>query len=169
MSICLSGSKENSRGLPPLWGFFLGGSKLKKGAQARLVSSGVDGCPNAAMRLAGASRWLFLSKCGRGPWFKAVLVDPILVGKMGSYGIPFWGVSEFTTHYLEPILVGIWMFTGATIWLLTHGHMSQRLSFWGSQPLGSLLFLGVRGKWNPGLSSSKRIDCLICWFPLSVI
>ena len=25
---------------------------------------------------------------------------------------------------LEPIVVGIWMFTGGTIWILTHGHLS---------------------------------------------
>ena len=29
---------------------------------------------------------------------------------------------------LEPILVGIGMFTGGTIWTLTHGHLRQRLS-----------------------------------------
>ena len=44
-----------------------------------------------------------------------VLVDPIL------------RVGEFTTHFRLPILVvGLnRMFTGDTIWILTHGHSDQ--------------------------------------------
>ena len=34
-------------------------------------------------------------------------------------GIPFWGIGA--PPILEPISVGIGMFTGGTIWILTHG------------------------------------------------
>ena len=36
-------------------------------------------------------------------------------------GIPFW--DRCTTHFRTCILVGIGMFTGGTIWVLTHGHL----------------------------------------------
>ena len=32
-------------------------------------------------------------------------------------------LGEFTTHFREPIFVGIGMFTGGTIWVLTHDHL----------------------------------------------
>ena len=42
-----------------------------------------------------------------------------------------FGVGEFTTHF-GLFLVGIGMFTGGTIWMLTHGHLgSWRLSLRG--------------------------------------
>ena len=34
-------------------------------------------------------------------------------------GIPFWGIGA--PLILEPVFVGIGMFTGGTIWILTHG------------------------------------------------
>ena len=43
----------------------------------------------------------------------------------GSKPVVPFGVGEFTTHFLVFILVGIGMFTGGTIWLLTHGQMSH--------------------------------------------
>ena len=37
--------------------------------------------------------------------------------------IPFWLVGECTTHF-RLYCVGIGMFTGGTIWILTHGHLA---------------------------------------------
>ena len=45
--------------------------------------------------------------------------------------IPFWLVGEFTM--LEPTLVGIRMFTGGAIWVLTHGQMLSRARRTGVQ------------------------------------
>ena len=52
------------------------------------------------------------------PWFLVGLLAIWLWVK--TNGIPFWG--RCTTH-LKSILVGIGMFTGNTIWILTHGHV----------------------------------------------
>ena len=38
-------------------------------------------------------------------------------------GILFWGIGA--PPMFEPILVVIGMFTGGTIWLLTHGHLFE--------------------------------------------
>ena len=36
--------------------------------------------------------------------------------------VSFWLVGEFTTHF-RFLFVGTGMFTGGTIWILSHGHM----------------------------------------------
>ena len=59
-------------------------------------------------------------------------------GGQQRVGIPFWLVGEFATQILGPILVGIRMFTGGTIWVFTHGHVSDGLfAWWSKQPPGS--------------------------------
>ena len=47
----------------------------------------------------------------------AVVVKTVLGSHFGVFGAP---------PVLEPILVGIGMFTGGTIWILTHGYMTKR-------------------------------------------
>ena len=45
-------------------------------------------------------------------------------GCQNHFGIPFWLVGEFTHFGLPILVVGLnRMFTGGTIWLLTHGHV----------------------------------------------
>ena len=51
-----------------------------------------------------------------------------LYGRGSAPTVPFRGAPPI----LEPILVGIGMFTGGTIWILTHGHISL---IWGKVPL----------------------------------
>ena len=43
-------------------------------------------------------------------------------GGQNRFGIPLWGFCA--PPILEPSLVRIGMFTGGTIWILTHGHAS---------------------------------------------
>ena len=50
-------------------------------------------------------------------------------------GIPFWLVGEFT-HFRFHFSGWIGMFTGGTIWLLTHGHI------YSATPRGEVFFLG---------------------------
>ena len=53
-------------------------------------------------------------------WLKV----PFDCGGQNRFGIPFWGFSVNSPPILEPILVGIGMFTGVTIWILAHGHLA---------------------------------------------
>ena len=41
------------------------------------------------------------------------------------FGIPFWLVGEFTTHFRTDFSGWIGMFTGGTIWILTHGRLTR--------------------------------------------
>ena len=64
---------------------------------------------------------------GLGFWLPAT--GSALASSKGStgmaqnrFGIPFWSVGEFTTHFRLPILVVChWDVTGGMIWVLTHG------------------------------------------------
>ena len=42
------------------------------------------------------------------------------------FGIPFWWVGEFTTRFSRDFSGDWLMFTGSTIWILTHGHVKMR-------------------------------------------
>ena len=45
-------------------------------------------------------------------------------GGQNRFGIPFWLVGEFTTHFRTYFGGWIGRFTGGTIWILTHGQVS---------------------------------------------
>ena len=63
-------------------------------------------------------------------------------------GIPFWLVGEFTTHFRTYFSGWIGMFTGGTIWLLTHGHICRQ----------SATEVGVMHR------HGGRRACLVCMF-----
>ena len=76
---------------------------------------------------------------------------------MGSH---FGGIGEFTTHFRTVLFSGwIGMFTGGTIWLLTHSHMGTYglLEFAGE----SNSFQGFLGgaKWISSIHSSTSAGC----------
>ena len=60
----------------------------------------------------------------------ACLVGSILAVVVNTNGIPVWGICA--PPILEPIfLVEIGLFTGGTIWILTHGHTGMNFT-WGA-------------------------------------
>ena len=59
-----------------------------------------------------------------------VVVDPSLVG-----------IGEFTQFRTDSLVVGLnRMFTGGTIWILTHGHMALALGLDALQPRSAFLW-----------------------------
>ena len=45
------------------------------------------------------------------------------------HGIPFWLVGEFTTYFRTYFSDWIGMFTGCTIWILTHAKPAPRIAW----------------------------------------
>ena len=76
--------------------------------------------------------------CTRTTVLEAGFSNMAVVVKTVLDQIPFWLVGEFATQFRSSILwwdwdvhwvydldlTGIGMFTGGTIWILTHGHIS---------------------------------------------
>ena len=52
-------------------------------------------------------------------------------------------VGEFTTHPRTYFSGEIGMFTGGTIWILTHGHIPSTVGFMGNCKLGNTTFAGL--------------------------
>ena len=55
------------------------------------------------------------------------------LGCQNRFGIPFWLVGEFSTHFRAYFSGWIGMFTGGTIWLLTHGPLGDNMLAIGSR------------------------------------
>ena len=83
------------------------------------------------------SLWEHVAVVVKTNWipFLGVGAPPILVYLSGG-SKPFWDpilVGEFTTHFRTYFSGWIGMFTGGTIWILTHGHLALEALALGEQ------------------------------------